>query len=342
LQPMSELKFSCPNCNQHLSCDEGYAGRQISCPSCQSAVVVPQPVRPPPPALQISPQSRPAPAANPPPAPLAAAAGRSLPSRKVVKSLFLSLHKQEFTYTEGPPVVFDCPGCLAQGVAGNTQGTRERFMSFGLIPLFRVHYTDVACPRCRRSFRLPQKVETVAALAPEAIARGIRSGQIPFFIKFSIVTGVVLGVLPVVGLIFAAVGVVFTARKSSHWRTAGFVGLGLSLIATGVLVTMLLRSSAQNSNPHWPGSRRSVPTHTPAPRPVPPGPPQVASPQPPGRGNAVANPYQPGQRIAAQWAGQWLPGTVVENLTPFTCRVQLEDLRFRQPILLSTNMLRLQ
>jgi hypothetical protein len=263
---MSEFKFSCPKCSQHLSCDEGYAGQQISCPSCQSAIVVPRPVRPPPPALQISSLSRPAPAANPPPAPLGSVAGQSFPSRKVVKSVFLSLHKQEFTYTEGPQVVFDCPGCQAQGVAGNTQGTRERFMSFGLIPLFCVHYTDVACTRCGRSFRLSQKVETVAALAPEAIARGIRSGQIPFFIKFSIVTGVLLGVLPVVGLIFAAMGVVFTAKKPSRWRTAAFVGLGLSLIATGVMVTMLLKASSQNSGDYWPGSRRGVPSHFPGPR----------------------------------------------------------------------------
>jgi hypothetical protein len=29
-----EFTFSCPNCGQHIKCDEGYVNRQINCPSC--------------------------------------------------------------------------------------------------------------------------------------------------------------------------------------------------------------------------------------------------------------------------------------------------------------------
>ena len=39
---MSEFKFSCPECGQHIQGDVGYAGAQINCPSCQKAIVVPQ------------------------------------------------------------------------------------------------------------------------------------------------------------------------------------------------------------------------------------------------------------------------------------------------------------
>jgi len=46
---MSEYKFSCPGCGKHLTAGADDAGRQIMCPECQSAVVIPS--NPPPPSL---------------------------------------------------------------------------------------------------------------------------------------------------------------------------------------------------------------------------------------------------------------------------------------------------
>ena len=69
---MSELKFSCPHCGQHILCEEQLAGREIQCPSCQQVLQVPrapgknQPApaerppdswAPPPPAGQQGPQN---------------------------------------------------------------------------------------------------------------------------------------------------------------------------------------------------------------------------------------------------------------------------------------------
>ena len=42
---MSDFKFSCPQCQQHIRCDALYAGNQITCPSCRNAIIVPQPPR---------------------------------------------------------------------------------------------------------------------------------------------------------------------------------------------------------------------------------------------------------------------------------------------------------
>lgn len=59
------MKFSCPQCSQHISCDEAWAGHQIDCPGCHSSIVVPQfhpPQPPPPPAIP----AREAPAASGP------------------------------------------------------------------------------------------------------------------------------------------------------------------------------------------------------------------------------------------------------------------------------------
>ena len=38
---MSEFKFACPQCQQHLQCDEQFAGREIQCPGCNHLIRIP-------------------------------------------------------------------------------------------------------------------------------------------------------------------------------------------------------------------------------------------------------------------------------------------------------------
>jgi hypothetical protein len=38
---MSDFKFSCPHCEQHLLCDERLGGKQIQCPACKHLIVIP-------------------------------------------------------------------------------------------------------------------------------------------------------------------------------------------------------------------------------------------------------------------------------------------------------------
>ena len=40
---MSELKFACPVCGQHITCDSRTSGTQMECPTCFRKLVVPQP-----------------------------------------------------------------------------------------------------------------------------------------------------------------------------------------------------------------------------------------------------------------------------------------------------------
>jgi len=44
---MADMKFSCPQCGQHIGYSEAWAGFQIECPACHSSIVVPQIQRPP-------------------------------------------------------------------------------------------------------------------------------------------------------------------------------------------------------------------------------------------------------------------------------------------------------
>jgi hypothetical protein len=39
---MTEIKFTCPLCGQHIACDEAYCGYQIRCPSCDGGLIVPR------------------------------------------------------------------------------------------------------------------------------------------------------------------------------------------------------------------------------------------------------------------------------------------------------------
>ena len=38
---MSDIKFACPQCQQHIQCEPGYAGMEINCPMCATRIVVP-------------------------------------------------------------------------------------------------------------------------------------------------------------------------------------------------------------------------------------------------------------------------------------------------------------
>jgi hypothetical protein len=58
------MKFSCPHCGQHISCDELWSGHQIQCPACQNSLIVPH--RQPPPSAAAS---GPKPLVSQPPAP---------------------------------------------------------------------------------------------------------------------------------------------------------------------------------------------------------------------------------------------------------------------------------
>jgi hypothetical protein len=39
---MAEIKFSCPQCGQHVSGNDQWAGHQIQCPACATTITVPQ------------------------------------------------------------------------------------------------------------------------------------------------------------------------------------------------------------------------------------------------------------------------------------------------------------
>jgi len=60
---MSDFKFSCPHCAQHIQVDSQWQGRELKCPACQERLIVP-PTRPvsagdPKPTASLSTEARP-------------------------------------------------------------------------------------------------------------------------------------------------------------------------------------------------------------------------------------------------------------------------------------------
>ncbi|MBI3852761.1 MAG: DUF4190 domain-containing protein [Verrucomicrobia bacterium] len=51
---MSDFKFACPVCGQHIRCDTSYVGTQTRCPACQNSIAIPPPPAVPLPKLSIS------------------------------------------------------------------------------------------------------------------------------------------------------------------------------------------------------------------------------------------------------------------------------------------------
>src|ERR1700722_4447368 len=39
---MSEFKYACPVCGQHIKCDSSQSGTQMECPTCFQKIIVPQ------------------------------------------------------------------------------------------------------------------------------------------------------------------------------------------------------------------------------------------------------------------------------------------------------------
>jgi len=94
---MSDFKFACPVCNQHIRCDTSYIGTQTKCPACQNTIAIPQPPLVPLPKLSISnPRTVPLPGPEAHAAPLAVDLPPPMPvvpqtSNLAIASLVLSI-----------------------------------------------------------------------------------------------------------------------------------------------------------------------------------------------------------------------------------------------------------
>ena len=139
-------------------------------------------------------------------------------------------------YTEGPELPFHCPRCGKLNEWAQTCETAEEVSILILIPLSTTRFTKLRCTRCRKSFTLVKSLDEVQALCPEDIAQCLAM-QVPFFVKFCIVTSFVLMPFPFVGLVFGGIGLVATVNKLSRWKWAALTAMVLS---AGPIVLLIM------------------------------------------------------------------------------------------------------
>lgn len=143
------------------------------------------------------------------------------------------------TKTPGPEVKIDCPACGGKDLPAGTIETEEKNSLYWIIPLFTSRFVSVSCSACGKTFRTALKADQLTRISQEEISRHL-AAAVPFLVKFCVVIGIALAMIPFHGLVFALLGTAFTIRRSTGWRTGALVGLVLSLVSTGVLTVGLL------------------------------------------------------------------------------------------------------
>jgi DNA-directed RNA polymerase subunit RPC12/RpoP len=170
---MSEFKFACPVCGQHIKCESNQTGTQLECPTCFQKVIVPQA-----PSdtskfvlTAAQPQTRPAPqpsvptapASQPPPASgLSTAAAIALVLICAAAGAFVAFRGKIFgpvsklvAVTNAPPSATNTaagqPGALqvSQGVNGNSSDLWTLDLTNAVLPARAaagvIHGTSFAC-----------------------------------------------------------------------------------------------------------------------------------------------------------------------------------------------------
>jgi hypothetical protein len=136
----------------------------------------------------------------------------------------------------------DCPACKATGVVGHTATVMHKITLFAFIPFITSRSYTICCATCGQYFDSPQSPEKMAQMAQAQLADMLENWQVTnvdFLVKFCIIVSIVLGLAPILGLIFALIGVACTRKKRGRWKIAALVGLALSVISSVAFVVIL-------------------------------------------------------------------------------------------------------
>ena len=248
------------------------------------------------------------------------------------------LHKIERKITVGPEITFDCPHCGNPSVAASTEGIVERWLSFHLIPLFCVRYTNLTCCFCGTRFRLDHRLEIVAAMRPEELSRRIRT-RVPTFAKWLVGIGLGISLLVAfaaaesgvfgsemlastafagvsfIGFVLCGIGLATAARKASAWKFAAAFGLAPFAISLAFMLGNRVTGKSNRPSDSFPSHPQ--PAGVDSSRPDIPGPLGFTPPSRPERagpstGQSGATAFSVGDKVEGNWSGRWRPAVVTE------------------------------
>src|SRR4051794_39299146 len=131
----------------------------------------------------------------------------------------------------GPVVAINCLWCGRQSVRAQSRLQTEWLTLFHLFPLLRMRNVFVRCSGCGKDMIAKcsfAEVATSVTLQPHLAKPQSLVGRV------CIVVGLLLCWAPGIGVIPAAIGFLFRKQFGSAMRTMSWIGLGLSLVITGL------------------------------------------------------------------------------------------------------------
>lgn len=157
---MSEFKFTCPVCSQHIAADSSAAGAQIECPTCFQKIIIPQAPRADSKYILSATQVIKPPRVSPPPTPVSEGAAsrksrKGLPLAVVALVIFLCALLAAIYLLRKDAGQPDAPQSTARLPGSSERTSLSKRWSLNLagapypdnIPAGRIHNRDFNCER---------------------------------------------------------------------------------------------------------------------------------------------------------------------------------------------------
>ena len=142
------------------------------------------------------------------------------------------------------PVVFDCPHCHAERVAGTAYDLRETVRSGGRVPVWGWSSHWVRCSNCQTELHAKVSSGVLAGEMPASVTKLVRK-YLPFPQRVLAVGSVALAWAPVVGMVLGLVAVAATFRTRGWPRIVSVIGLVVATVFNAIGFSLLLVYAVQ-------------------------------------------------------------------------------------------------
>jgi hypothetical protein len=136
---------------------------------------------------------------------------------------------------DGEEILINCPACGARQVKASTYAKMQRVRIAG-IPIDQ-RTSWVVCSACRKHLLSLRDVNDLPCLSEDELGQ-VLSVYTSFISRSFAVLALILGWIPIVGLVIAVLAVLLNRRRSI-WRMFSWIGFVLGAVLTGLFVVAL-------------------------------------------------------------------------------------------------------
>ena len=137
----------------------------------------------------------------------------------------------------GPDTFINCPECGDDSPALTYQ--RVERMGIFFVPFLTQRETFVVCETCGKTSLIKLPLEQLGELSADEVSRHLHA-RVAIVAKFLALAGLLLSLVPVVGLTLSGIGLAMTYRAGGWAKVASLIGLGISALVVGAIAVMLI------------------------------------------------------------------------------------------------------